>query len=217
MSQPSRFFSFEGIDGSGKSTQARLLASALRDLGYSVVLVREPGSTPLGDDVRRILLTPGLGVSDKAEVCLFAAARAQLVSQVIEPALRDGCVVVVDRYIDSSIAYQGAGRSAAPTRWITTLNEFATGGLSPRRTYLIDVAPETASERRGSTTLDRIEESGDDFYHRVRTEYLALAVSDPVRVMKLDGARSIDDIHQAILADVLGTLGMKRASDADHL
>ena len=196
-----RFFSFEGIDGSGKSTQAHLLASSLRRQGYTVVEVREPGTTPLGEDVRRLLLTPGGVVSPRAELFLFLAARAQLVDEVVRPALAGGAVVVADRFVDSSVAYQGAGRSAGSAEQIESLSAFASDGLLPARTYWIDVDIETAQARREAFAPDRIEQAGDRFYQRLREAYSSLHVRHPARVARLDGSMSVDALHSLIRED----------------
>ena len=198
------FFSFEGIDGSGKSTQAQLLAAALREEGHDVVEVREPGGTDLGEAIRSLLLAPAGDVDERAELLLFSAARAQLVARVIAPALHRGAVVIADRFIDSSTAYQGGGRGLADSDWLGQLHAFATGRLAPRRTYLIDVPLDTAAERRGTRAQDRMEQGGNPFYRRVRETYLALA--DERRVVVLDGTRSVEDLHRSIAEDAFELL-----------
>lgn len=202
------FFSFEGIDGSGKSTQARLLASSLRRRGYRVVEVREPGTTPLGESVRRLLLTPGGVISPRAELCLFAAARAQLTYEVIRPALDEGSVVIADRFVDSSVAYQGAGRSAGSAEQIESISAFASQGVLPDRTYLIDVKVETARRRQTNTDTepDRIEQADIDFHRRVRTAYIALHARHNRRILLLDGERHMEQLHKDIKSNVLDTL-----------
>ena len=203
------FFSFEGIDGSGKSTQAHRLSDALRQRGHSVVNVREPGGTALGERVRPLLLDPLLDVSPKAELLLFLSARAQLVRSVIEPALADGAIVIADRFVDSSEAYQGGGRSireSAPVS-IADLNAFATGGLQPRRTYLVDLNPVSAAQRRSARRpADRMESGGEAFFDRVRASYLALASSHPDRIVVVDGSEGRDEISAVILQDALALL-----------
>ena len=196
-----RFFSFEGIDGSGKSTQARLLAESLRRQGYTVVEVREPGTTPLGEDVRRLLLTPGGVVSPRAELFLFLAARAQLVDEAVRPALADGAVVIADRFVDSSVAYQGAGRSAGSAEQIESLSAFASDGLLPARTYWIDVDLETAKARREASAPDRIEQSGGGFYQRLREAYSSLHDRHPARITRFDGSMSVDALHSLVQED----------------
>ena len=200
------FLSFEGIDGSGKSTQARLLASLLRERGREVVETREPGGTPLGEAIRDLLLDPSRTVAPRSELCLFSAARAQLVDHVIEPALRRGAIVIADRFTDSTIAYQGAGRSLQSVDWLTELNAFVTGGLEPHRTYLIDVDPSTAIARRHNSVEDRMEGAGRSFYERVRASYLSLSRSDPERILRLDGQQPVDAILEKIYNDVAALL-----------
>ena len=198
------FFSFEGIDGSGKSTQARRLAERLRQQGRAVVEVREPGGTALGEQIRSLLLDPGSDVDDRAELLLFSAARAQLVASVIEPALERGDVVVADRFFDSSTAYQGGGRRVADPEWMAALHRFATAGQSPDRTYLIDVPPARAASRRLGVADDRIEARGQDFYARVREAYVRLTRDS--RVTMLDGTQTPDAIHQQVWADAQAML-----------
>lgn len=199
------FISFEGIDGSGKSTQARLLAAALRERGRHVVEVREPGGTVLGESLRSILLDPSSDLSSQAEILLFAAARAQLVSDVIRPQLESGATVIADRFADSTLAYQGSGRAAAPIEWLRSLNSFVCGSIQPDMTYLVDVPPAIAKQRMMSRSLDRMENSDRDFFDRVRTGYLALANDSPGRVTVVDGQLTPSEIHTQILGTVLGS------------
>src|ERR671935_16577 len=170
--RPSMFITFEGVDGSGKSTQARLLAEQLRAEGREVVDTREPGGTGLGESVRELLLKGG-AVAPWAETALFAAARAQLVDEVIRPALARGADVVCDRYLDSSLAYQGLARNLGVER-VLELNLVAIGGLLPDRTFLLTVPVEEAMQRAGSA-LDRIEGSGTEFAAAVDAAYRELA------------------------------------------
>lgn len=193
------FFSFEGIDGSGKSTQAQRLAKAMREMGKDVVEVREPGGTALGERVRQLLLDPQATVDPRAELLLFSAARAQLVAEVIKPALQRGAVVIADRFYDSSTAYQGGGRGVADRQWMDKLHLFATAGHSPDRTYLLDIPPVVAASRRSDRVADRMEQSDGSFYSRVRETYLELAM-DP-RVMLLDGTQPADAVYRTILSD----------------
>ena len=197
------FFSFEGIDGSGKSTQARLLAEELRAAGHEVVEVREPGGTSLGEAIRSLLLEPKRQIDERAELLLFSAARAQLVAEVIEPALSRSAVVIADRFYDSSTAYQGGGRQLADTDWMTRLHRFATQSRSPDRTFLIDVPLVLAAQRRGERAQDRMEQGGDEFYSRVRASYLGL---EGDRVVVLDGRQSIEHLRQTIAAEAHGLL-----------
>jgi dTMP kinase len=196
---------FEGIDGSGKSTQARLLVERLQTEGYRTLLVREPGGTDLSEQIRAVLLDPDLRIDPLPELLLFSAARAQLVAERIQPALHEGRIVVCDRFFDSTMAYQGAGRDVGDGAWLRSFNQRVVQGLVPDRTYLIDVDPVTAAARRsdtGAPPADRMETSSDDFYARVTTAYRALADEEPDRVVRLDGARSVEDVHARIWDDV---------------
>lgn len=208
---------FEGIDGSGKSTQARLLVERLRtEAGQDPLLVREPGGTALSERIRTLLLDPGLDVDPVAELLLFSAARAQLVAERIRPALAEGRVVVCDRFYDSTTAYQGAGRAladgATEAGWLEALHHHATGGLVPDRTYLVALDPETARARRtertaaGDPSEDRMEATQGGFYARVAEAYDRLAQQHPERFVRLDGTRAIEVLHEAVWADVAARL-----------
>jgi dTMP kinase len=190
------FVTFEGIDGSGKSTQADLLAEALRSEGRNVVATREPGGTELGEQIRSLLLGHDSAISPWAETALFAAARAQLVDQVIYPALRDGADVVCDRYLDSSLAYQGLARGLGVER-VLELNLQATRGLLPDRTFLVVVEPEEALRRAGGEP-DRIEREGLQFQIAVERAFEELAAMFPNRITKLDGARPAAELARIV-------------------
>lgn len=202
---PALLVTLEGLDGSGKSTQATLLVERLRALGADPLAVREPGGTPLSERVRALLLDPAGAVTPRAELLLFAAARAQLVEEAIRPALAAGRPVVCDRFYDSSTAYQGAGRGLADPSWMAGFHAFVTGGLVPHRTYVVDVPPEVAATRRagkGTPGTDRMEAAGEAFFARVRAAYLALAEAEPDRVVVLDGRAPPEAVHAALWADL---------------
>ena len=191
------FVTFEGGDGAGKTTQIERAAAWLRELGREVVITREPGGTPLGVEIRRLLLH-GDDVASRAEALLYAADRAHHVETLVRPALARGAVVLQDRYIDSSIAYQGAGRALAADD-VESISRWATRGLTPDVTVLIDVSPEVARERRGARGAeDRLEREADDFHTRVREHFLCLAARDEARYLVLDAGRSRDDLTAAV-------------------
>jgi dTMP kinase len=185
------FVTFEGVDGSGKSTQARLLAERLRAEGRDVVLTREPGGTPLGEEVRGLLLHGG-ELAPWAEAALFAAARAQLVHEVVRPALARGADVVCDRYLDSSLAYQGLARGLGLER-VLELNLLATSGLLPDKTFVMLVPPAEAVARREEEP-DRIEREGAEFAEAVDRAYREIARVFPERIVVLDGTLNAEDI-----------------------
>ncbi|MFC4222813.1 dTMP kinase [Lysinibacter cavernae] len=196
------FITFEGGDASGKSTQSRLLSEWLNDRGIQPVFTREPGGTELGVEIRRLLLHSG-HVSPRAEALLYAADRAHHVETVVQPALDRGEVVIQDRYIDSSIAYQGAGR-VLDAHEIANLSAWASNGLLPKLTVLLDLDPATAKQRL--TTLgegfDRLESEKLDFHTRVRDGFLSLAANDPERFLVLDASQPIEVLATAIRARV---------------
>ncbi|MGI8633458.1 MAG: dTMP kinase [Solirubrobacterales bacterium] len=189
------FVTFEGIDRSGKSTQAALLA---KRLGDRALLVREPGSTPVGERVREVLIDPAVAVDPTAELLLFCAARAQLVAERIRPALEEGLTVICDRFTDSSVAYQGAGRGLGAER-VQRLCDEATGGLQPGLTILVDVDPEIAATRAGSGP-DRFEGEGAALQERVAAAYRQLAATHPARIVAVDGTATTDQVAASVAA-----------------
>lgn len=190
---------FEGIDGCGKSTQARLLAEKLQEEGIETILVREPGGTELSEHIRQLLLNKAYTepLSHTAELLLFAASRAQLVKEVINPALDRNAVVICDRFTDSTIAYQGFGRGL-PLAHIEHVNELAADELVPDMTFLMDVPVDTAIERRKGMGDDRMESESRAFFTHVVQGYMYLAQRDTGRIHVIDGSQSIEDIQQTI-------------------
>jgi dTMP kinase len=207
------FIAFEGGEGIGKSTQSQLLKQWLEQEGESVVLSREPGGTDLGIEIRRILLSHSTGeISPRAEALLYAADRAHHVFSVIRPALANGQVVISDRYFDSSIAYQGAGRVLEPGE-VARISRWATESLFPTLTIIIDLPAEIGLGRLKSK--DRLESQPIAFHERVRQEFLQLAAVDPERYFIVDGNQSIDDIHTAIISRVSQIPTLKRNAVED--
>lgn len=198
------FITFEGGDGAGKSTHVELLAEYLRESGREVVTTREPGGTELGRSIRELILHGG-DVSPKAEALLYAADRAHHIATVVRPALARGAVVVADRYLDSSVAYQGVARDLGPEE-VRQLNLWATDGLMPDRTILLDVPLEVGSARVG-TTQDRIEAAGREFHEAVRGEFLQLASEDPARWRIVDASSDVDSVAGAVQAAVADLFG----------
>ena len=190
------FVTFEGIDRSGKTTQARLLCEAL---GASALGVREPGGTPAGEHVRDLLKDAAVPLGSEAEALLFAAARAELVEKVIRPALEDGRVVVSDRFLDSSLAYQGGARGLGIDE-VEGVNRFATGGLVPDLTFLLELDTATAARRAGER--DRFEDEGTQLQQAVLEAYERLVAADPGRWRRLDATRSPEQVHAEVLAEV---------------
>ncbi|MDZ7266717.1 MAG: dTMP kinase [candidate division KSB1 bacterium] len=195
------FISFEGIDGSGKSEQSRRLVDRLRQAGYSgVEFVREPGGVEIAEAIRRILLdTRHHGLHDRTELLLYSAARAQITSERILPALAAGRIVVADRYVDSTTVYQGHGRGLDPD-FVRAVNHFATQGLLPHLTFLLDVPVEVAQARQqhNGLTKDRLESENEAFHRRVRQAYLQLAAAEAQRFVIIDGAQSLAAISAEV-------------------
>jgi dTMP kinase len=188
------FVTFEGIDRSGKTTQARMLVDAL---GAEAVAVREPGGTPLGERVRELLKDPRGEVGPHAEALLFAAARAELCRQVIRPALDEGRVVVSDRFLDSSLAYQGAARGLGVDE-VLEVNRWATQGLTPDLTIYLTIEPAAALGRAGEA--DRFEDEGAELQERVRDAYERLADAEPERFRRVAADRPAEEVHADVLA-----------------
>ena len=203
---PGIFITFEGGDGTGKTTQVRLLAEWLTEQGRTVVTTREPGGTEVGTALREIVLHHRGEIDPRAEALLYAADRAQHVGTLVRPALERGDVVVQDRYIDSSVAYQGAGRVLDATE-IKRISLWATGDLVPDLTVLLDLPGDVARARLAGEQkeCDRLENERDDFHERVRAGFLALAANEPQRFLVVDAAQEIDQIA-LVIRDRVGAL-----------
>ncbi len=194
------FIALEGGEGAGKSTQAKLLEQWLSSAGHDVVLTREPGGTPVGAALRAILLNHDTGsLSPRTEALVYAADRAEHLDALIRPALTVGSIVITDRYVDSTLAYQGAGRSLDVAD-LEQLAQIATGGLRPHLTIVLDIDPVDGLSRAGE--LDRIESEPLDFHQRVRERFLALAAADPGRYLVVSAMGDVDATHATIRAAV---------------
>jgi dTMP kinase len=191
------FIAFEGGDGAGKSTQVELLRAALEASGRTVTVTRQPGGTRLGQQIRDLVLH-GDHVAPRAEALLFAADKAHHVEELIAPALRAGHVVLTDRYTDSSVAYQGAGRSLGAQE-IHDLTMWAVDDLVPDLTVIVDISAAEGRRRRGEVH-DRLESEQDDFHEAIRAHFLAMAAGNPQRYLVVDGLAGPDEIHQQVLA-----------------
>lgn len=207
-----RFITFEGIDGSGKSTQLRLLANHLIERKLPVVTTREPGGTPLGNQLRHVLLDVHEEVDPLAELLLYAADRAQHVRSLIRPQLQAGQIILSDRYADATVAYQGAGRGLS-SKLISQVIEFATEGLQPGLTLLFDLAVTDARARttqrmRSEPEPDRLDRESEEFQTRVRDEYLKIAALEPQRVRIIDAIWSPQETHARVLDIVIPFLGL---------
>ncbi|WP_393966263.1 dTMP kinase [Exiguobacterium sp. S22-S28] len=198
------FITVEGPDGAGKTTQLQLLADYLKAEGYEIVMTREPGGTRIGNEIRSLILNPDFKEMDEmTEILLYAASRAQHVNELIRPALEAGKIVLCDRFIDASIAYQGYGLGYSIEQ-VQEINRQATNDLTPDRTYLFDLTVADSKRRmveRGA--LDRIEQRDDDFRQRVYEGFLTLAEQEPERIQLVDANHSIDDLQQILRQDVL--------------
>lgn len=206
---PGRFISFEGVDGSGKTTQAARLAGRLRARGFEVVVAVEPGGTAVGEKIRAILLDRrNSGLTAETELLLYFASRAQNVAEVIRPALARGAVVLSDRYTDSTIAYQGYGRGLGE-QVVRQLHRVACGDLWPDLTLLLDVEPEVGLERaRQRGALDRMDAQAREFQRRVRQGYLELAAREPGRIRIIDARGELEAVGAAVEAAVGTLLGL---------
>ena len=193
------FITFEGLDGCGKSTQMELLASALNERGYVVTVTREPGGTPLGEGIRDMLLDPRHhGMSARAEALLYAAARAQLVEQVIRSALEDGQIVLCDRYVDSSLAYQGFGRGLGAD-YVLLVNDWGTDGLYPDLTLFLDLDDSVRSTRL-ATVPDRLEAEDEEFHRRVAGGFRELMTAHRHRIRRVDATGTADEVQERVRA-----------------
>lgn len=204
---PGTFIAFEGGDGSGKTTQIKLLADALTQRGYSVLVTREPGGTDIGEKLRALVLEHGNGEIDPhTEALIFAASRAAHAHQKIRPALEAGQVVLCDRYIDSSAAYQGAGRGLG-IGTVVDLSRWATSNLLPDTTILLDVPLAEGRSRTGTRgAADRMESADDTFHRTLHATFQQLADANPERYAHIDGARPIKDVHKDVLAAALESI-----------
>ncbi len=196
-----KFITFEGSEGCGKSTQIKLLSEALIKQGRAVLTTREPGGTDVGEEIRKILMNPEhVELTDLTEVFLYEAARAQLVNEVIIPALDSGHIILCDRFSESTLAYQGYGGKIS-VEWIQKIDQMARGGLSPDLTLFIDVDPEVGLKRARASEkeIDRLEEKDLEYHKRVYQGYLELAKKSPDRIKIVDGRKGVQEVHQEIL------------------
>ena len=191
-----KFITIEGIDGCGKTTQAEFIVDSLVELGKSSKLVREPGGDPISESIRKLLLHAEESMSDRAEALLMIASRAQLTDKVILPQIIDGKWVVADRYADSTLAYQGGGRSLS-VKALSSINEFGTYTLKPDLTFFIDIPVKVANSRM-RVERDRIEKEGNEFQKRVRSLYLDLSENEPDRIIVINGDKSINEVRTDI-------------------
>ena len=198
------FITFEGCDGCGKTTQLELLAKFLEEKNYNVIVTREPGAKGLGTKLREILLNYDGEVSSNCESFLFLADRAQHIDTLIKPAIQEGKIILCDRHIDSTVAYQGFGRGINLEQ-INYLNNLATSGLKPDLTLLFDVDTETSMQRVGKNK-DRMESAGIEFQEKVRQGYLTIAKSEPKRIKVFDSRKSIEQLHQEVLNTIAGII-----------
>ena len=198
------FVTLEGIDGCGKSTQVQRIQNRLSAASYPSILLREPGGTKLSEAVRRLLLDPAMTIDPYAEMLLFSAARAQLVREVVTPALAEGTIVLSDRFFDSTVAYQGGGRGVETAGWLSDFQRRVAGGRVPHRTYYLRIDPAIARRRQSirGEAQDRMEEEKDTFYQRVVDAYEAIAAREPERIRIIDAGLPVEAVEAAIWADL---------------
>lgn len=204
------FITFEGTDGTGKSTQIEFAREYFESRGFNVLMSREPGGTSISEKLRDILLDKANGeMSPVTEMMIYAASRAQLVSEVIIPAVNDGTVVICDRFVDSSVAYQAFGRGLGDM--VAEVNSYATTGLAPDITFFMDIDPEVGRSRIAGGELDRLEQEKSDFFRRVYDGYKSIAASDPGRVKTIDASGTVEEVRAAIevhLDEITGRMGL---------
>ncbi len=204
------FITFEGTDGTGKSTQIEFAREYFESRGFNVLMSREPGGTSISEKLRDILLDKANDeMSPVTEMMIYAASRAQLVSEVIIPAVNDGTVVICDRFVDSSVAYQAFGRGLGDM--VAEVNSYATTGLAPDITFFMDIDPEVGRSRIAGGELDRLEQEKSDFFRRVYDGYKSIAASDPGRVKTIDASGTVEEVRAAIevhLDEITGRMGL---------
>ncbi len=205
---PGTFLTLEGPEGAGKTTQVKLLASKLEAAGIPHLITRDPGGTPLGKQIRRALLTPGNPVSPMAELLLYSADRAQHVDELIIPALKEGKLVICDRYTDSTVAYQGYGRSL-DLNLISQLNAMSTQGLTPELTILFDLESEKGLGRLHPGGHDRMEREAIEFHHRVRQGYLELVKKEPQRWQVIDASKALSAVQEELKTIISTAFGQR--------
>ncbi|MBQ2752533.1 MAG: dTMP kinase [Firmicutes bacterium] len=201
------FISVEGTDGAGKSTQIDLLLEYLKAKGVDVIYTREPGGTYISEKIRNIILdTDNEGMTGECEALLYAASRAQHVKEKIVPALNEGKMVICDRYVDSSIVYQGVARGLGIDE-VRTINDFAIGGVMPDLTLFFDLTVEESVKRKKNMgSLDRIEKESFDFHKKIYDGYVALAESDPERIKRIDASKPVEEVHAQVLKVLEGLI-----------
>jgi dTMP kinase len=209
-----RLITIEGLDGAGKTTLATGLLAAARTRGIDAELLREPGGVQTAERIRDLVIDPSLTVSPRTEALLYAAARAQLVEEALQPLLARGVTILLDRFVDSSLAYQGGGRELG-VEAVRAINTFATAGLRPDLTLLLAVAPGTGRERTGNrgTASDRLEQEPEPFFARIAETYAALASAEPERFRVLDGSQPAEQVLRAARAAVFPLFGLRDGGD----